>query len=98
MGGSAAISGILLVFVGFMMMKVEGLPSQTPDKVIRRYALSAKLGLIPLVEQTLVMAAVYFWLLYPSSPCLNSLWKIGFPLGIGLFLAYAIYVTLRMQK
>jgi hypothetical protein len=37
LGGSSAIASILLVFVGFMIMKVEGLPSETPDHVIAKY-------------------------------------------------------------
>jgi hypothetical protein len=98
MAGSGAIASILLVFVGFMMMKVESLPGETSDKVIRRYVFAAQLGLIPIIEQTIVMGAVYAWLFYPTNACLSGTWKIGFPVGLILFLAYAIYITMRMQK
>jgi len=93
LGGSAALASILLVFVGFMIMKAEGLPAEASNKIIRRYTLRAKLGLIPLAEQTIVIFSSYGWLFYPTSTCLFHMWSIGFVLGIILFVAYAVYVT-----
>ena len=96
MGGSAALASILLVFVGFMIVKAEALPSEASDKVVRRYTRRAKFGLVPLVEQTLVISASYAWLFYPNSTCLFWMWSIGFILGIILFVAYAAYITLSL--
>jgi hypothetical protein len=96
LGGSAAIASILLVFVGFIIMKAEGLPSTTSDRVIRRYTLAAKWGFLPVFEQTLVLSASYLWLFHPDSTLLFRVWSVGFPVGVVLFIGYSAYITLRL--
>jgi hypothetical protein len=96
MGGSASIASILLVFVGFVFTKAEDLPAQTDDAIINRYRRSAKLGLIPLVEQVLVILASYLWLFHPDSQILLCVWNVGFVAGLLLFIGYSAYITLRL--
>lgn len=96
LGGSAAIASILLVFVGFMIMKVQGLSSSASETKTRSYTLTAQLGLVPIIAEVIVMVCAYSWLFWPGSHCLYRFWSIGFIVGLGLFLAYAIYATLRL--
>lgn len=96
LSGSAALASILLVFVGFMIMKVQGMADSASVPKIRSYTRTAQLGLVPIVEQVAVMVCAYAWLFRPDSPCLYWLWSVGFVVGLGLFLAYAIYATLRL--
>ena len=97
MGGSAAIASILLVFVGFVIMQTQALPSETPNDTIKRYLLSAKLGLIPLTEQVGVILVSYLWLFYPTSNALFFAWHIGFVVGLILFIGYAALITLKLK-
>ena len=96
LGGSAALASILLVFVGFMVTKVEGLAGVASVEKLRSFSITAKLGLIPIVEQVFVMVCSYAWLFWPESTCLYRCWTIGFVVGLGLFLLYSIYATLRL--
>ncbi|MEK6301286.1 MAG: hypothetical protein AABO41_11230 [Acidobacteriota bacterium] len=91
-----AIASIMLVFVGFMIMKVEGLPSETSNTVIDRYRLVSKCGLIPVVVQTLVSLAAYLWLFHPTVSALFYSWTIGFVFALALFVGYAALVTLKL--
>jgi hypothetical protein len=96
MSGSASIASILLVFVGFVFMKAEGLPSGASNRTIGRYTSAAKWGLLPLTEQVIVLLASYAWLFHPSSSCLFYAWSVGFVLGLILFIGYAIFITLKL--
>src|SRR5947209_19437767 len=96
LGGSAAIAGILLVFVGFLIVKAEALPGETPDRVIRKYKVTAKTGLIPLLAQTVVILSSYLWLFCPTCTKLFYSWSIGLPLALILFVVYSLIVTLMM--
>lgn len=96
LGGSAALASILLVFIGFMVAKVEGLPSSTSAPKKRELMIIAKLGLVPIIGQVFVMVCSYAWLFWPESTCLYRCWAIGFVVGLGLFLLYSIYATLRL--
>lgn len=95
LGGSSAIASILLVFVGFMIMKVEGLPSETPDHVIAKYKLAAKWGLLPFLAQSIVIFACYIWMFRPYS-FLCGVWTIGFAIALVLFIAYSVIVTIML--
>ena len=90
LGGAAAIAGLLLVFVGFIIVKVEALPGETSDSVLRKYAIVAKLGMLPLLVLTTVILAAYGWLFYPTNSILFFIWSAGFVVGMVLFLVYSI--------
>jgi hypothetical protein len=96
MGCAAAIGAILLVFVGFMDSKASSLPEDTPDKTIRKFALTAKLGLIPLLSQIVVIFGTYLWLFYPENSVLFYFWSVGFPVALLLFILYSIVGTLLL--
>ncbi len=96
LSGSAAIASILLVFVGFMMIKAEGLSNTASVSMVKGFTLTAKLGLIPLAAQVSVILTSYAWLFWPESQILYCLWSVGFVVGVVLFLAYSMYVTLRI--
>ncbi len=95
LGGSSAIASILLVFVGFMIMKVESLPSETPDRIISKYRLVAKWGMLPFLAQSFVIFSCYIWMFHPN-PILCSLWTIGFAVALILFIAYSVIVTVML--
>jgi hypothetical protein len=73
LGGSSAIASILLVFVGFMIMKVEGLPSETADHVIAKYRRAAKWGLLPFLAQSFVILLCYFLDVLPKCTSIQCL-------------------------
>lgn len=93
---SAAIAAILLVFVGFMIVKLQLLSDSATAATKRSYTRTAQVGLIPIIVQVTVMVCAYAWLFWPYSPCLYRFWTVGFVIGLGLFLAYAIYATMRL--
>lgn len=90
LGGAAGIAGLLLVFVGFIIVKVEALPGETSDKVLRKYEIVAKLGMLPLFVLTIVILSAYGWLFYPTNSLLFFTWSVGFVVGMVLFLVYSI--------
>jgi len=96
LGGSSAIASILLVFVGFMIMKVEGLPSETPDTVIAKYRSAAKWGLLPFLAQSIVIFACYFWMFHTTNAFLCSIWTIGFGVALVLYIAYSVVITVML--
>jgi len=96
MGCAAALGGILLIFVGFMDSKASSLPEDTPDKTIQKFAITAKLGLIPLLSQIVVIFGTYLWLFYPANSTLFYLWVVGFPIALILFVLYSIAGTLLL--
>lgn len=96
MSGSASIASILLVFIGFVIARAEALPSTTDDAIVKKHTLPAKIGLIPLIEQVIVLGASYLWLYYPASNPLFLTWSFGFALGLALFIGYSAYITLRL--
>jgi hypothetical protein len=95
-GGSAAIASVLLVFMGFMIVKADSLPEETADRVLRRYTRLAKLGLIPLSAQTVVIACSYAWLFKPDNSVLFYGWSIGFPVALLLFIVYSVISTFML--
>ena len=91
-GGAAAIAAVLLVFVAFVVTRADSLPSETPDRVIRKYTTIAKWGFIPLLAQVLTAFTAYWWLFHMDSGTLLVLWKYGFLVAWGSFLLYAAWV------
>lgn len=96
LGGAAGVAGLLLVFIGFIIVKVEALPGETSDTVLARYELAAKLGMAPLLVLTSVILAAYGWLFYPDNRPLFYLWSVGFVAGMVLFLVYSIAAILMV--
>jgi len=91
LGGASGIAGLLLVFVGFIIVKVEALPeANTSNAVIRKYELAAKAGIVPLVTLAAVILASYGWLFYPTNSLLFFVWSVGFVVGMILFVVYSV--------
>ena len=93
-GGAGAIAAVLLVFVTFLVAKADALPSETPDRVVRRYTRLARWGFLPLALQVVTLLMAYRWLFGMDSSLLLHLWMFGFPLSIFIFLLYAGIVTM----
>ena len=91
MGTAGAIASILLVFVGFLVVKADSYDTE-PQK--RRYKIGAKLGLIPFFAHTAIIFASYLWMLNPASERLLQFWSVGFIVAMVLFVLYAIIATL----
>jgi hypothetical protein len=47
LGGSIGLAGLLLVVAGFVLSQASGFPATTPDALLKRYEVAAKLGLVP---------------------------------------------------
>ena len=90
------MGAILLVFVGFMDSKASSLPEDTPDKTIKKFEITAKLGLVPLLSQIIVIFGTYLWMFYPENSTLFYVWAVGFPVALILFVLYAIVGTLLL--
>ncbi len=90
------MAAVLLVFVGFMIIKVEALPGTTPDVILKRYTRLAKWGLLPVLSHVGVIACAYLWLFYPQSGILFYAWSAGFPVALLLFIVYSIATTLAI--
>lgn len=96
LGGSAAIAAVLLVFMGFMFVKAEALPSTADNQFIARYSRLAKIGLIPLMSQAIVIGCAYLWLFYPQNSFYFYGWSAGFLVALALFVVYSVVATLML--
>jgi hypothetical protein len=91
-GASVALAGLLLVFVGFVFSQAASFPPETTDdKVIRRYEMAGKLGIIPFVLSLGDAALALGWLL-AGSPGLyvGTVW--GFFLLLTLTALYGVWL------
>lgn len=95
LSAASAIAALLLVFVGFMIMKMEGLPSEVADRVIAKYKRAAKWGLLPFLAQSVVICACYAWMFCPNTVLLH-IWTVGFALALVLFIAYSVIITVML--
>lgn len=93
LGASVGLASVLVVFMGFLLAHAWTFPSQTPDRIIKRYRLAAKLGLVPTSAAVLEGLACYWWL-FAGYPCLLPVWIYGFAVVAIAFLAYAIIAVL----
>ena len=87
LGASAALAGILLVFVGLLFARADSIPTQFSDAVAKKYRRAAAVGLIPVIVGAAVMMASYEWLLSPSN-ALYLTWRWGFWVEAVSFVAY----------
>lgn len=94
-GASAALAGILLIFVGLLFARADTIPSEFPDSVSQKFRNAAGYGLVPVVVCCVVMMLGYEWLFCPTSAFLRASWRWGFWIETGTFLGYAI-VSVRM--
>jgi hypothetical protein len=65
-GASVAISGLLLIFCGFLFAQAASFPPSTSDKLIDRFRRVARFGLIPLLGALLDAGFAFRWMLSPS--------------------------------
>jgi hypothetical protein len=90
LGGSLALASVLVVFVGFLIAHAEAMPATTPDRIQKRYRLSARWGLAPLIGAAMVSLASYAWLMCPTLTGFYWAWSLGFPLVVSVFIFYAV--------
>ncbi|SRR6266496_2436825 len=88
LGSSVALSGLLLVFAGFVLAQASGFPrATTDDKIIDRYRNVGRIGLIPFLFSLGVAATNMLWFLRPSA-CLYHVSVYGF---LFLLVGTAVY-------
>jgi hypothetical protein len=91
-GASVALAGLLLVFIGFVFSQAANFPPETTDdKVIRRYEMAGKLGIIPFVL-SLSDAALGLWWLLAGSPRVYASTVSGFFLLLVLTALYGVWL------
>ncbi len=88
-GASAALAGILLVFMGLLFARADSFSADVPDSVSNKFRRAAVVGLVPVVVCAAVMMASYEWLFAPASGSLYSCWRWGFWVETGAFVVYA---------
>jgi hypothetical protein len=76
-GASVAISGLLLIFCGFLFSQAASFPSNTSDKLIDRFRRAARFGLIPLLGALLDAGFAFRWMLNPD-PVVYQIAVFGF--------------------
>jgi hypothetical protein len=93
LGASVALSGLLLVFCGFLFAQAAVLPSATtPDRIIEKFKRAARLGMIPFLSSLAVAGLSFAWMLTPN-PYLFGFTEVAFCiilLGTGIYGAAAI--------
>ena len=87
------MASVLVVFMVFLLAHVWTFPSQTSDKITKRYRLAAKAGLVPTSVAVLEGLTCYWWL-FTGLSCLQPVWVYGFVVVAIAFLAYAILAVL----
>ncbi|HEY5021446.1 MAG TPA: hypothetical protein VII30_03050 [Gemmatimonadaceae bacterium] len=87
LGGSVALAGLLLVFLGFVFTQAAAFPSETTDdEKIARYRNAGRLGLLPFGVAIADAALVVLWL---WKPCATM---YGLALGVFAALLLATFV------
>jgi hypothetical protein len=94
LSASSAIAALLLVFIAFLFTKADALPPEA-KKAADRYALYARLGIVPFISCVVEMLSSYAWLFHPTSAPLFNIWSIGFVITIILLVAYALLAILK---
>ncbi len=93
LGASAALAGILLIFVGLLFARADSIPAQVADEKSKKFRRAAVVGLVPVVICAAVMMASYEWLICPGSHLLYLWWRWGFWAETVTFLGYAVVST-----
>jgi hypothetical protein len=95
MGASVALSGLLLIFCGFLFAQAATFPkATTADTVINRYRHVGQIGGLPFLA-SLALAGVSLWWLMCPSPLLFNLCWVGF---IVLLVGTGLYGILAILK
>jgi hypothetical protein len=94
LGASVALAGLLLVFCAFLLTKADSFPTDTDDKIINKYLMAGKLGLIPFLWSLAVAGISTAWVLCPSGR-LFWMTNAGFIL---LLLGTAVYGALTILR
>jgi Na+(H+)/acetate symporter ActP len=66
LSGAVSLAALLLVFVGLLMAQAASFTSDTPDKIINRYAMAGKLGSIPVFLCLILAILATYWLGFPN--------------------------------
>ena len=95
LSASAAIASLLLVFIAFVMARIDSLPGDTDTKVIKGYRRTAWAGIVLVACTLTVTLSAYFWLFCPGRGILYWGWCAGFPCITVGFLLYTVFVVWR---
>lgn len=98
LGASAALAGILLVFIGLLFARSDSFPGATDNAVVDKYRHAAMIGLVPVLVCAVVMMGSYEWLFCPTSRALYVTWRWGFWCETAFFLGYASWSTWMLGR
>jgi len=93
LGASGALSGLLLVFSGFVFSQAASFPDTTPDSVIKKYTKAGQLAVYPFLGSLATTLLALAWLLHPVIcifwPCVVIFAALVVGIGVyGTLVAY----------
>jgi hypothetical protein len=95
LGGSIGLAGLLLVVSGLVLSQVNSFAADTtPDAVLKRYRVAAKLGLIPFALALGDAALCLAWLLYRTGGLYDGAVDVFFAL-LGITGVYGFVLLLK---
>jgi hypothetical protein len=94
LGGSVSLSGLLLIFAGFLFGQAAAFPSTTDDAIINRFRNGGRSAIAPFLGSLAVAGVSVLWLL-TANACLYWSAVIGFLL---VLLGTAIYGAITVLR
>jgi vacuolar-type H+-ATPase subunit I/STV1 len=94
LGGSVSLSGLLLIFAGFLFGQATAFPSTTDDATINRFRNGGRVAIAPFLASLVVAAISVLWLLTPNAWLYWSV-IVGFLLVLFGTAAYGALTVLR---
>jgi hypothetical protein len=93
LSATATIAGLVLVFSGFLFAVISSLPPETADRHLARFAVPAKLAVIPFVLALITASTSYAWLITCNALAYTAS-VILFWVVLALTAAYGAFVLL----
>jgi hypothetical protein len=95
-GATAALAGLVLVFVGVLVTAFQTLLGHAPEATLNRFKRASWLGVIVFCEALSGVAASAAWLIAGGGRCLYFAVLVLFFVQLVALLAVALYSTLRV--
>jgi hypothetical protein len=94
LSGSLTLSGLLMVFSGFLFAQAASFPSSTPDETIDRFRSAGKFAIAPFLLALIIAGMCLGWMLTQNDLLFIFCWVASFLLLIGTG-AYGAFVILK---
>ncbi len=94
LGASVALTGLILVFSGFIFAQAASFPPTTDDQIIKKYTTAARLALLPFWTSLVTTILSLIWLLHHSP----YIYAISVFLFFALVIGTGIYGTVASYR